>query len=42
VLRAYLPTCTPQEMETVFGPVERYIVEPEDGGDAMVFEMGGR
>ena len=40
VLRAYLPTCTPAEKEMMFGPVERFIVEPEDGGEAMVFEAG--
>ena len=30
VLRTYLPTCNEQELQTVFGPVLRYIVEDED------------
>ncbi len=29
VLRAYLPTCTPDELAYVFGPVEAYVVEGE-------------
>jgi hypothetical protein len=37
VLRAYLPTCTPKELEAVFGPVERFILEGEDAA-AVVFE----
>jgi hypothetical protein len=31
VLRVYLPTCTPDELRTVFGPVARYSLETEDG-----------
>jgi len=30
VLRIYLPTCLPQELKTVFGPVRRYLLEGED------------
>jgi hypothetical protein len=30
VLRVYLPTCNADELETVFGPVERYLMEGED------------
>ena len=29
VLRVYLPTCQPSELETVFGPVNNYLVEGE-------------
>ncbi|MGZ5443996.1 MAG: DUF4123 domain-containing protein [Thermoanaerobaculia bacterium] len=32
VLRAYLPTCTDDELRTVFGPVARYAMEDSDGG----------
>jgi len=37
VLRAYLPTCTPKELEAMFGPVERFILEGDDAA-AVVFE----
>jgi uncharacterized protein DUF4123 len=37
VLRAYLPTCLPQELETVFGPVAGYLVESEDGNELIEF-----
>lgn len=30
VLRVYLPTCDPQELETIFGPVVSYALEAED------------
>ena len=38
VLRAYVPTCTEQESKAFFGPVERYLVEPEEGEKTIVFE----
>lgn len=31
VLRAYLPTCTPDELAEVFGPIEAFLVEQGDG-----------
>jgi hypothetical protein len=31
VLRAYLPTCTEEEAAAFFSPVERFIVEDEEG-----------
>ena len=31
VMRVYLPTCTKDELETVFGPVNEYLVESEEG-----------
>lgn len=34
VLRIYLPTCTPAELETVFGPVERFVMEDDEGKPA--------
>jgi hypothetical protein len=40
VLRVYLPTCTPGELETFFGPIERFVVEDEGGGAALSFSRG--
>ena len=31
VMRVYLPTCNADELEAVFGPVDRYLMEGEDG-----------
>lgn len=31
VLRAYLPTCTKEELDAVFGPVESFLIEQGDG-----------
>lgn len=31
VLRVYLAHCTPSQLEVVFGPVEQYLLESEDG-----------
>jgi hypothetical protein len=30
VLRVYLPTCRPEELETVFGPIDRFWLEDEN------------
>lgn len=38
VLRAYLPTCTAEEAETLFGPVERFVAEAEDPASALTFD----
>lgn len=35
VLRLYLPTCRAEELQTVFGPIDRFWVEAEDP-DAML------
>lgn len=37
VLRIYLPTCNSEELKTVFGPVECYLVEDEDPQTASRF-----
>jgi hypothetical protein len=37
VLRAYLPTCWPEELETVFGPVESYLMEALGGSEMQIF-----
>jgi hypothetical protein len=39
VLRVYLPTCLTQELKTVFGPIDRYVVEGEDPATLMRFEF---
>lgn len=39
VLRAYLPTCTDEELEAIFGPVERYSMENDDGKLLLTFEQ---
>lgn len=38
VLRVYLPTCDPKELETVFGPVMHYITENESPHDLVRFQ----
>ena len=35
VLRVYLPTCTSEELATVFGPVQRFCLESPDGGAVL-------
>lgn len=39
VLRVYLPTCDARELETVFGPVVAYLLEGEDSGELLRFEL---
>jgi hypothetical protein len=39
VLRVYLPTCSAQELATVFGPVESYLLEDETPHKALRFEL---
>jgi hypothetical protein len=41
VLRAYLPTCTPEELTTFFGPITRFVAEEEGGKAALAFEKAG-
>jgi hypothetical protein len=41
VLRVYLPTCTADELNTVFGPVEYYLLEDQDAGTALRFRNAG-
>jgi hypothetical protein len=42
VLRAYLPTCRPDELRTVFGPIASYLVEGEDDTRLIEFEFDGK
>lgn len=37
VLRIYLPTCWPAELDTFFGPVTAFITEGEDQGEILEF-----
>ncbi|MEM1126095.1 MAG: DUF4123 domain-containing protein [Bacteroidota bacterium] len=37
VWRAYLPTCTRQELDFVFGPVAYYLVESEEPDEMLTF-----
>jgi hypothetical protein len=37
VLRVYLPTCTPGELDAFFGPLERVVLEGEAGASLVVY-----
>jgi hypothetical protein len=37
VLRVYLPTCNEDELKTVFGPIQLYLLEDEDPNTALRF-----
>ena len=37
VLRVYLPTCTPSELETFFGPIDSFVMEGEDPEEVLEF-----
>jgi hypothetical protein len=39
VLRIYLPTCTPQELRTVFGPIQSFYVEDESPNSVLEFSF---
>lgn len=39
VLRVYLPTCTADELKTVFGPIERFVLADEDPSTVVRFRM---
>jgi len=41
VLRVYLPTCTIKETAQIFGPIQNYLLEDEDGGKLAKFESRG-
>jgi hypothetical protein len=38
VLRVYLPTCTTDELQQVFGPIETFITEGDGGDSLCVFD----
>ena len=39
VLRVYLPTCNPQELEAMFGPVLQFLMEGEDPAKLLQFRV---
>jgi hypothetical protein len=39
VLRVYLPTCWPAELETLFGPVKAFMVEGEDSATMIQYRV---
>ena len=39
VLRVYLPTCHPDELKAIFGPVRRFVMETWDSDTAVEFQM---
>ncbi|KAA6460915.1 DUF4123 domain-containing protein [Acidobacteria bacterium AB60] len=41
VLRIYLPTCNHEELTTIFSPLERFVVEAEEGKAAMEYRFSG-
>jgi hypothetical protein len=41
VLRVYLPTCSPEEREMLFGPVERFLMEGADAAETLTFRLDG-
>lgn len=42
VLRVYLPTCTAEELELVFGPVTAFLIEDGGGQGTRMRRAGGR
>lgn len=42
VLRLFLPTCLPEEINQFFGPVRYYLMEDEKGGALLRFSNSGR
>lgn len=41
VLRAYLPTCLPDELKTIFGPIDAFFMESRDGSKMLEFRLEG-
>ena len=39
VLRVFLPTCDAEQLEKMFGPVDRYCVEGEGGNSLLQFSL---
>lgn len=42
VLSVYLPTCTPSELRTVFGPITAFLMEVENGRCVLEMKFDGR
>ncbi len=41
VFRTYLPTCLPKELKTVFGPIDRFLMEAEQPDTLIEFTFNG-
>jgi hypothetical protein len=41
VMREYLPTCMPDELKAVFGPIQRYLVEDKNPQTLIEFKFDG-
>lgn len=39
VLRVYLPTCTAEELQTIFGPIDCFVLADEDPATALRFRL---
>lgn len=39
VMRTYLPTCNGEELQTMFGPVDAYLMEDESGAALLRFRL---
>lgn len=39
VMRAYLPTCWPSELDALFGPIKSYLVEGTDSDSVIQFRL---
>jgi len=42
VLRPYLPSCTPEELTTFYGPIDQFVFEGEEPRSAHVHERKGK
>lgn len=42
VFSVYLPTCTPSELRTVFGPIAAFVMETDNGRQALEMKFDGR
>jgi hypothetical protein len=41
VLSIYLPTCNDEELTTMFGPIDRFVVEASEGKEAVEYRFSG-
>jgi len=41
VLHVYLPTCTRSELQIVFGPIDSFVLEAEEGGKVIEIKSNG-
>jgi len=42
VFRAYLPTCTPSELQKTFGPIQSFVMEGDDFEDILEMKFDQR